>query len=93
MAERILYRGKKLFIVKVKFDFIWKRGEYKWRVIIVRTVILMIVVIVGIAIKIVKVLSWIGIVYLIKIRKLFRKFWIEEETKLWNRFRKMNSGN
>lgn len=32
-------------------------------------------------------------VYLRKIRKLFRKFWIEEETKLWNRFRKMNSGN
>lgn len=56
------------------FDFIWKRGEYKWRVIIVRTVILMIVVMVGIAIRIVKVLSWIGIVYLRKIRKLFRRF-------------------
>mgnify|MGYP007129985215 CR=1 FL=1 len=61
--------------------------------IIVRTVILMIVMMVGIAIKIVEVLSWIGTVYLRKIRKLFRKFWIEEEVKLWNRFRKMNSGN
>lgn len=27
------------------------------------------------------------------IRKPFRKFWIEEETKLWKQFRKMNSGN
>jgi hypothetical protein len=53
----------------------------------------MIVMMVGIAIKIVEVLSWIGTVYLRKIRKLFRKFWIEEEVKLWNRFRKMNSGN
>ena len=63
------------------FDFIRKRGENKWHVIIVRTVILMIVMMVGIAIKIVKVLSWIGTVYLIKIRKPFRKFWIEEEIK------------
>ena len=73
--------------------FLGKRGENKWHVIIVRTVILMIVMMVGIAIKIVGVLSWIGIVCLIKIRKPFRRFWIEEETKLWNRFRKMNSGN
>jgi hypothetical protein len=34
----------------------------------------MIVMMVGIAIKIVEVLSWIGIVCLIKIRKLFRRF-------------------
>jgi hypothetical protein len=34
----------------------------------------MIVVMVGIAIRIVKVLSWIGIVYLKKIRKPFRRF-------------------
>ena len=39
------------------FDFIRVGGEYKWHVIIVRTVILMIVMMVGIAIKIVKVLS------------------------------------
>jgi hypothetical protein len=38
----------------------------------------MIVMMVGIVIKIVKVLSWIGIVYLRKIRKPFRRFWIEE---------------
>lgn len=40
-----------------KVRFLWKRGENKWHVIIVRTVILMIVMMVGIAIKIVKVLS------------------------------------
>ena len=61
-----------------KVRFLWVGGEDKWRVIIVRTVILMIVVMVGIAIRIVKVLSWIGIVYLRKIRKSFRRFWIEE---------------
>ena len=49
--------------------------------IIVRTVILMIVMMIGITIKIVKVLSWIGIVCLIKIRKLFRRFWIEERLR------------
>lgn len=27
MAERILYKGKRVFITMVKFDFIWKRGE------------------------------------------------------------------
>ena len=68
--------SEKINVNKVRF--LWKRGEYKWRVIIVRTVILMIVGMVGIAIKIVKVLSWIGIVYLRKIRKPFKRFWIEE---------------